>query len=81
MIRKRPLVLAIALAGCVTACSILEDYQFGDVTRAALTTAEKVNALKADYCATPNGPARDVLLRTIRRADPDYVGVCVVVAP
>lgn len=81
MIRKRPLALAIALAGCVTACTAVENYRFGDITRTALTTAEKVNALKADYCSTPNGPARGLLLQTIRRVDPEYVGVCVVAAP
>lgn len=76
MIRKQPLALAVTLAGCVTACTALENYQFGDVTRAALTTAAQINGLKADYCATPNGPARDLILRAIRRVDPDYVGVC-----
>lgn len=81
MISKKPLLLAIGLAGCVTACTALENYEFGDATRAALATAAQINALKADYCSTPNGPSRDLILQTIRRVDPEYVGVCVVTAP
>lgn len=81
MIRKQPLALAVALAGCVTACTALENYQFGDVTRAALETAAQINALKADYCSTPNGPSRDLILAAIRRVDPEYVGVCRVETP
>lgn len=77
----KTLLAVLALAGCVTACTALENYQFGDITRAALETAAQVNALKADYCSTPNGPSRDLILTTIRRVDPEYVGVCVVAAP
>jgi hypothetical protein len=74
--------LAIAaLLLCVTACTALEGYQFGDGTRAALEAACQVNALHAEYCSTPNGPSRELLLAAIRKADPDYVGVCVVETP
>lgn len=74
-------LLLIALAGCVTACTVLENYKFGDATRAALATAAQINALKADYCSTPNGSSRELILAAIRRVDPDYVGVCVVETP
>jgi hypothetical protein len=80
MISKKILAVAIA-AAMASACSAPEGYQFGDGTRAALEAARQVNALHAEYCSTPNGPSRELLLAAIRKADPGYVGVCVVETP
>lgn len=74
-------ILMAALALCMGACTALENYQFGDVTRTALHAAEKVITLKAQYCASDNAEAREVLLRSIRLVEPDYLGVCHAVAP
>ena len=69
-------LLAPLAVACMTACAALESYEFGDATRAALKTAEKVNALKAEYCSAPNGPSRELILETIRHLEPEYPGVC-----
>lgn len=81
MMSKKPLALALAAAACVASCTALENYQFGDVTRTALSAAEKVITLKAQYCASTNAEARELLLNSIRLVDPEYKGVCHAVAP
>ena len=76
MTSKKPLALAVAGVVLLTACSALENYRFGDATRTALSAAEKVIALKAQYCASENAEAREVLLHAIRLVEPGYKGVC-----
>lgn len=61
---------------CITACTALENYQFGDATRLALTTASKVIALKKEYCSSDNEESRGIILNSIRLVDPTYDGVC-----
>ena len=70
------LVLVIAIFLCITACTALENYQFGDATRLALTTASKVIALKKEYCSSDNEESRSIILNSIRLVDPTYDGVC-----
>ena len=70
------IMLCAILIACVSACTMLENYRFGDITRTALTTANQVVLLKKDYCSDLNAPAREVLLNSIRLIEPTYDGVC-----
>lgn len=70
-------LLIFTLSVLVGSCTVLENYRFGDMTR----TVEKIVALKAQYCAGDNDEAREMLLRSIRRIDPGYTGVCRAIAP
>ncbi len=63
------IIVLLLISGCA-------NYQFGDATRTALSTAGKVVALKIEYCATENLESRAVILATIRAVDPSYDGVC-----
>jgi len=61
-----------ALSGCET----FENYEFGDGTRAATKAVSKIVELKESYCSETDTATRDALVETIRKADPDYSGVC-----
>lgn len=67
---------ALILVMFLTGCSTIENYQFGDITRAALSVKSKLSAMKATYCNEVNEEARDVLLSLIQHREPEYRGVC-----
>lgn len=69
------LIIAILIL-LSSSCKTLENYEFGDVTRTAVSVANQVISLKAEYCAEINTEARVTLLYAVRLLDPDYDGVC-----
>ncbi len=63
---------ALLLSGCST----FDNYQFGDITTGALESAGKIISLKKSYCSEKSEDRRELILVTIRLADPDYKGFC-----
>lgn len=66
-------IIVILLSAC---SSLPEDYEFGDGTRAALDAASKIIKLKQNYCSADSEETRELILTTIKLADPDYKGLC-----
>lgn len=74
--KLHPLVAALGIASCVTACTALESHDINEATRAALAAAEQLVLAKQLYCSEPNQVSREIILESIRRVDPGYVGIC-----
>ncbi len=68
------LITCLLTTGCGTI--LPENYKFGDGTKAAVKAASTIVSSKKAYCEETDPEARELLIKAIRLADPDYKGVC-----
>lgn len=62
-------VLVVVAMLLTVGCSVVENYQFGDATKAVLS-------LKKEYCEATTDKQRNILIEKIRAKKPNYTPVC-----